>query len=263
MKSQNTLTLCNAIFILLFAISTFFDGFLRSSFHLFAYLIAILIGVWRASEETDKIAPLKLSDIRASAFSLPLFPPILALTMLVALGTSALFSLIGIEGTGALGDRFGVALLEHALLPAVFEELLFRYLPLILLGRENPRGLILTSAIFFALGHVSILHLPYAFLAGVCYMTLVLLTGSIWPSILAHFLNNLLSLSLTFFPESMILILVLFALVTLASVLYLILRRRDYIDRIRPYVVGRSHEFLTRGPILYAACLLLLCVITL
>lgn len=259
MKAQNTLTLSNLIFLLLFAISLFIGGIWRSVFHLLAFLVAILFGVWCAPDEVDKLSALRLLTARDTTLALPLIPPTVALTMLTAIGFSALFSFFDIESGATLTGSFFAALLEHALLPAVCEELLFRYLPIVLLGRDNPKGLILTSAFFFALGHVSIPHLPYAFLAGICYMALALMTDSVWPCVLTHFVNNLLSLSLTFFPATTAPILIIFAAVTLLCVIFLVIKRRVYLDRIRPLLVGKSHEFLTRTPILYAVLVLLLC----
>ncbi len=258
MKTQNTLTLSNTIFLLLFAISLFFGGFWNSFFYFLAFFLATLYGVWQASKDADRLSPLRLPSARNTCLALPLIPPIIALTMLTALAFSALFSLFGIQSSTTLGDSFGIALIRHALLPAVFEELLFRYLPLVLLGRNNPKGLILTSALFFSLGHVSLVHLPYAFLAGVCYMALALMAGSVWPCVLTHFCNNLLSLLLTFFPTATATILIVFSILTLGCIVLVIFKRRVYADHLRLLLTGKSHEFLTRWPIVYAACVLLL-----
>ena len=263
MKTQNDLTVSNTIFLLLFAFSLFLEGILHSALYLFAFLAAILYGIKQAPLESDRLAPLRLSSLRDTAPALPLIPPILALTMLTALGFSYLFALFGIGAQTPPEGSFWQALWAHALLPAVCEEMLFRYLPLLLLGRENPRGLLLTSALFFALGHVSLPHMPYAFLAGVCYMLLVLLTGNVWITVLAHFCNNLLSLLLTFYPSAATGILIAFSLLTIGCIVWLIVRWPTYRDRIRPLLRGRSHEYFTRWPLLYTACVLMLCALAL
>ena len=261
MKKENTLTLSNAVFLLLFAFSVFFDGFLQSALYLIAFVAATLVGAYRAPSDEDRLAPLAPPSARNALLALPLVAPIIALTMLTALAFTALFSLVGASSDVALGENFGAALLAHALLPAICEELLFRYLPILLLGRDNPKGLILTSALFFALGHVSLVHLPYALLAGVCYMALALVTGSVWPCILTHFLNNLLSLLLTFFPSASGAILISFSALTLVSIAAIVIHRRVYLEQVRPLLVGRSHEYLTRWPIVYAAAVLVLCAL--
>lgn len=259
MKVQDKLTVSNVIFLLLFAISLFFSGFWRSFFYFFAFFLATICGVWRASDDKDRLSPFRLPSAHSTALALPLILPIIAATMLTALAFHALFSLFGIQGSTAIQVGFGTALIRHALLPAVFEELLFRYLPLVLLGRENPKALILTSSLFFALGHVSLVHLPYALFAGICYMSLALLTGSVWPCILTHFLNNLLSLTLSLYPEAVTVILIVFASLTVISLAFVAVKRRSYHDPIRHLFTGKSHEYFTLWPILYAACVLMLC----
>jgi hypothetical protein len=58
---------------------------------------------------------------------------------------------------------------------------------------EKPFTVIIYTAAFFALIHHSFFSLPYAFFAGAVFMLVDIMTGSIWPSVIIHFLNNLLS----------------------------------------------------------------------
>jgi sodium transport system permease protein len=82
-----------------------------------------------------------------------------------------------------------------AVLPAICEEIAFRGTLLYGLRRKlRPVALTLTVGIIFGLFHVALFRiLPTAFL-GVILTTMALLTGSIFPGMVAHAANNALSL---------------------------------------------------------------------
>jgi len=71
------------------------------------------------------------------------------------------------------------------------EEPLFRG---VILGgfllRYGPRKAIAYSAVLFALVHMNPWQFPTAILAGLFLGWLTLRTGSLWPAVFAHFLNN-------------------------------------------------------------------------
>lgn len=72
------------------------------------------------------------------------------------------------------------------------EELLFRGLILGgFLQRYGPSKGILYSTLLFALIHMNPWQLPIALLAGLFLGWLTVRTGSLWPAVFAHFLNNL------------------------------------------------------------------------
>jgi sodium transport system permease protein len=82
-----------------------------------------------------------------------------------------------------------------AVLPAICEEIAFRGTLLYGLRRKlKPAALTLTVGMIFGLFHVALFRiLPTAFL-GVILTTMALLTGSIFPGMVAHAANNALSL---------------------------------------------------------------------
>ena len=82
-------------------------------------------------------------------------------------------------------------LLFLAVLPGVCEEIAFRgVLVHGLKGRLRPVPLALVAGLVFGLFHVSLFRiLPTAYL-GVLLVTVVLITGSLWPAMLWHALNN-------------------------------------------------------------------------
>jgi membrane protease YdiL (CAAX protease family) len=79
-----------------------------------------------------------------------------------------------------------------AVLPAIVEELAFRGLLLhwLAVAITPNKALILSSALFMAL-HFSILSAPYLFAVGMLLGFARLKTGSLYPSMLIHFLHNL------------------------------------------------------------------------
>lgn len=89
------------------------------------------------------------------------------------------------------GGRVVLGLIVIALLPAVFEELLFRGLLLNCLDRSV--GTIRTVFIIgfaFSLFHTSIEQTVYQFAAGCVFAFVALRSRSILPSIVMHFINN-------------------------------------------------------------------------
>ena len=85
-----------------------------------------------------------------------------------------------------------------ALLPAIFEELLFRGILLNSLKGENLLARIFTVSLCFSLYHCSVSQLLYQFIYGVAFCLLAILAKSVVPCIIAHFLNNFAILLLTY-----------------------------------------------------------------
>ena len=78
-----------------------------------------------------------------------------------------------------------------ALLPAVCEELFFRGMLLYgLRGRLSPVRLVLVNGLVFGLFHVALFRILPAGYLGVVLAAVTLITGSIFPAMLWHALNN-------------------------------------------------------------------------
>lgn len=93
------------------------------------------------------------------------------------------------------------AILVIALLPAFFEETIFRG---ILSGTMRKSGwgtlpVIFTTGALFSLFHGNPEQTLYQFACGVCYSFVAMRSGSPFPTMLAHFLNNAVILVLTAF----------------------------------------------------------------
>ena len=129
------------------------------------YLIALLL----------QIGLLSLSELNG-----------LFLKLLGELGyQDAGISLPSLDGFGLVGVLFVVALL-----PAVFEETVFRGVLLSGLKAFGKTGAILLCGGLFALYHQNPAQTAYQFCCGAAFALVALKAGSILPTALAHFLNN-------------------------------------------------------------------------
>lgn len=97
--------------------------------------------------------------------------------------------------------------MASALLPAVFEETACRGIYLSELSTRKTWLACLLSGLAFGLIHLNLHQFLYAFVFGCCMAWIVWHTGSLWLSVLIHFLINLTQLvlayrSISLFPES-------------------------------------------------------------
>lgn len=97
-----------------------------------------------------------------------------------------------LDGFGFVGVLFTVAVL-----PAVFEEIIFRGLLLKGMRSFGTAGAILISGALFALYHQNPAQTMYQFCCGAAFAFVAYKSGSILPTVLSHFINNALILTLT------------------------------------------------------------------
>lgn len=91
-----------------------------------------------------------------------------------------------------------------AILPAISEELFFRGVIFKLSAKryKNIVAPVLISALCFTLLHGNIYGMPAIFIDGIILAVIYYLTGSLWCSILAHFINNGLQVALAYFGKN-------------------------------------------------------------
>lgn len=115
------------------------------------------------------------------------------ISMIVVL-TSPLQPNLVEQAMGEFNDSsFFSILFIIAVQPAVFEELLFRGAALHGYRSLGAKKALLISALMFAMLHMNLQQALYAFLLGVTFAFLVQRTGSIFASMLPHFLINALN----------------------------------------------------------------------
>ncbi len=112
-----------------------------------------------------------------------------------------------VESAKALSEAMrmlplGNVIVLIALIPAVCEELLFRGFLLSSLGASGHKWTaILASAVVFGTFHFLIFKFPVTAALGVVLGILCWQSGSIWPSVAAHFLHNLMAAISVIQPE--------------------------------------------------------------
>ena len=114
------------------------------------------------------------------------------ISMIVVL-TSPLQPNLVEQAMGELNDSSLFLLFVIAVQPAVFEELLFRGAALHGYRSLGAKKALLMSALMFAMLHMNLQQALYAFLLGVIFAFMVQRTGSIFASMLPHFIINALN----------------------------------------------------------------------
>ena len=255
-KSITVLIFTSMLFLCLLALSGV-GGFIGEALYFLAFAIPIAFGLIFSAKSTDagRVAMRKERILPSVA----LFAPTLLLIIAISAATSYLLALLGKSSVPDLSGNLALELLRHALLPAVLEELLFRLIPIRLLGKRSPRAFILVSSLLFALIHLSLFQIPYAIFAGGVFAFLALATGSILPSILLHLANNALSVIWVRNPDLTIPIVIAVAVISVLSLIYIFIRRREYSAWVREAAsgerIGYCPELAVTSVVLLAAAI--------
>ncbi len=99
---------------------------------------------------------------------------------------------------------FGVVLtfIATAVVPALVEEFAVRGVVMGVLRRFGDIFAILISAIVFGLMHGNLVQIPFAFVVGLGLGFAAVKTGSVWTSVIIHFINNFISVVLSYLLEN-------------------------------------------------------------
>ncbi len=258
-KEVNIFTAAALLSVLMLMLSGATDGVISQIIYGAAFLLPAYAGLafekrLAASEERQTRLYIKLKK-DAAVLALPCIMPAVALVIgLSALTSFIITSVTGTVDTVDVGDSFFAALLLHVLLPALFEEALFRYLPLRLFGNRAPRLGLILSAVYFALAHASLFRIPYALAAGIILMGLDLLCDSVLPSVALHFINNLCSLLWVFFSGShgfAVGFYTVLGVLTAVSVCFIALWHKRYASALRGAFETQERWQATSVPLLY------------
>ena len=248
-REINLLTLTYLLVLLSLFISGAFEGILSTVIYILGFVLpfCLALALAKIPGEKRRAEYLTLSGSGAIITANTLFLLVGICFVLSYLSALLLRYTLGVSQDVALGDSFAMAVILHALLPAVLEETLFRYLPIKLIGERSPTVTLLLSAGFFALLHHSFFQIPYALVAGLIFMAVDLMCGSVLPSLILHFSNNLISLVWTFFIEGTPLALPFFisiaALGAFSAILAVVFWKKLYRERVkRLLVIGEKYE---------------------
>ena len=230
------LSLGNLIFFLLMVGASVTSGISSDFIYMGAFILPAVLVMWLKKDYFKKPFDGVTINKEGLDVSFALGVP----CILCVVGISFLTKLI-VESFGGAAQQistephFMSSVLTLALVPAVAEELLFRYLPLKLLYPSSPRLCVLLSAVMFSAAHMSLESFGYAFFAGVVFMVADIAAGSVIPSLVIHFINNVLSVSLAYYWDEKafkIGLIVMFGLLSACSVAVFIVKRKKIISKI-------------------------------
>ena len=267
-KGIRLLVACDLIFLVLMSLSSYFRGVVSDLGYLLAFAVPITLGWFGAKRlryEREEERGLCESDYPHIGITrgglLDLLPTVFP-TVSVVLGIAALTLLVlnaVTDGSASFvpNEALWKMILVHALAPALLEEMLFRYIPLKVLYPYSPRAAVLLSSLFFALIHLDLYKMPYAFAAGILLVVVDVMTESVLPSLIIHFINNLSSVILMKYGVNThftVIFYSLLALLTLVSVVVIILRRRKYREAVGAAFGGRV-EYDVSVALIGACCI--------
>ena len=104
------------------------------------------------------------------------------------------------QSTAGRKTTYSAALFVAVFVAPLIEELLFRGVILCgLLANYTRIHAIVWSAILFGVGHLNPWQLPPALIWGLVFAWWVIVTGSLWPALVAHALHNFVSVTIQHF----------------------------------------------------------------
>ena len=266
------LTAIDMLFLLLLSLSGATFGAASEILYYLAFLVPVglvLNHVYNAPKD-HKVSPLEvretmMSDLKrdftltkkGALISIPIFFPAISVVLAISVITSLILGSLGYESATQFNEPFITALIIHALLPAILEELLFRFAPIKLLS-ENKRSALILSSVMFAFAHANLFQIPYALVAGVMLSSLYLLTGSMLPSIILHFLNNTVSLASIYGVKPLVIVVPLIIL-SAVSLVIILMNKNTYKNEIKK-MLGSEKAVLSYTPLFFVATTLILAI---
>ena len=158
-----------------------------------------------------------------------------------------------------------VTIIGSAVVPAVFEECLYRRFLCKELTIHGGAFAVIISSLLFALAHFSFNNFPYAFVCGLVLGVVYIKTGSVKYTIAIHFANNFLGYVLSLigsgmngidYMNMMVLIVIALAVMTVGA-LYVIFPNKEKFAFCQSGNVTSS-AFLTFPMVVYIFCSMLM-----
>ena len=151
----------------------------------------------------------------------------------------------GSDPKGIFG--FMLTFISTVITPALVEEFICRGLILGSLKKFGDGFAILISAFLFGIMHGNFEQIPFAFLIGIGLGFMTVKSGSLWPAVIVHALNNSVSVLFTYLPESLpplfteiIYILILTVALALGIIGFLIIGNRKELLTVENKTFGNS-----------------------
>ena len=154
------------------------------------------------SKKIAGVLPFGTTFNRKAAINLTmmLIPVMILSSIAVNVVSLIIQGILGIEFTSGLEDLevngvggFIISTISMAIVPAIIEEFAIRGVVMQPLRRYGDKFAIIGSALIFSIMHGNMAQIPYTVVGGIYLGYLAIATGSIWPSIVLHFVNNMYS----------------------------------------------------------------------
>ena len=263
-------------FMLLYSVSAMASGWVGIVLEVLAFALPVAFG-YAASrrlkserEELRGVAERESTLVTVSGGDavgvLALTAPVIAIIFLISYLTSLLLGALGLVGSTVEDAPLFEMLVMHALMPAILEEAMFRYLPMKLIAPYSRRWCAVLSAIYFALIHGSLFQLPYALAAGFIFIIIDLAADSVLPSVALHLLNNAVSvLWIKYSSDAGFAAWYVGAMAALAllSLIPVLINRRKYLARLRSALDAGENLTERAAPTVLVVFLLIMTAINL
>lgn len=265
-KAINVFIAASLMFLLLLGLSGVAGDVFSHVLYAAACIVPTLFALFSKWGEAcrEKARYLTIDASRTLVFlptAIPVVAVVMGLSFLTSFIMGATLGISNVKTPEELGGNILIALLLHALVPAVLEELLFRYVPLRLIARRSPRCAVIVSSMFFALVHADFFVIPYALFAGVAFMVLDIALESVYPSVILHFINNALSVAFAFYGKDAAVLTIIYitlAVLTLVSALFIFIYRKKYSALIkRALDRGEDYKLSNEVLLVIIPCLVL------
>ena len=239
-------------------VSGFFKGIAAEVIYYAAFIIPILAALYirKRLEIPESTLSFKL-PLKELPFTLLLSSPTILLLLILSYLTSLLLSLFELNPPPLIDTSQNIFLLmlRYALIPAIFEEMLFRFVPLSFIAPYSKRTAVILSAIFFSLTHCNFFQIPYAFIGGLFFAIAALMTESIIVPVILHFLNNTVSLlSMKYGGVQLFDTVFLISLISLSALsvfLLAVIYRKKICSGVKMSLSGNCKYLFTTGVVLY------------
>ena len=185
------------------ALTRFVPSFLLLPYDALVLILSAALPACLFLGKSARLSPAPLKPPRARHFRYLLLLPFFVVSVsLLASVLTHLAELAGIDASLKLPSDLTSLFLTAAILPAVVEEILCRYLCFLPFSDRRKVAAIWISSVIFALLHVNLVQIPYALFAGLMLGALFALTDSILIPILFHLTNNLVSILFVILGEN-------------------------------------------------------------
>ena len=183
--------------------------FIYMGIYVFAYFIPAIVVALCFKKKYVPFAPAKPVNMGFAFFAILATVGMCMFTNVINSYILAIFAQMGAEIPEAPQlmeptlTSLGLNLFTIAVLPALVEEMIFRGYILRTLRPYGNVFAVLVSSMLFSLMHGNLRQIPFAFIGGLIFGFLYVLTDNIWMTVTAHFANNAVSVLMEYFGFSL------------------------------------------------------------